>query len=80
MAASCRRLAETDYALSATGIAGPTGGTPIKAVGLVYLGLADANGVTTKELHVGDTLPRSSIRDRTAKIALNLLRLALIER
>lgn len=80
MAASCRRLAGTDYALSATGIAGPTGATPTKPVGLVYLGLADATGVTTKELQVGDTLPRSAIRDRTAKIALNWVRLAVIRR
>jgi nicotinamide-nucleotide amidase len=74
MAVNCLRLAGTDYALSATGIAGPSGGTEIKPVGLVYLGLAGPAGVTVKELRLGDTLPRSAIRDRTAKIALNLLR------
>lgn len=80
MAVSCRRLAGTDYALSVTGIAGPTGGTTDKPVGLVYIGLADDHGVTVKELRLGDTLPREAIRDRTAKAVLNLLRLRLIER
>jgi len=80
MAVACRHLAGTDYALSATGIAGPTGGTTDKPIGLVYVGLADDQGVTVKELRLGDTLPREAIRDRTAKIALNLLRLRLTER
>lgn len=78
MAANCRRLAGTDLALSATGIAGPTGGTAAKPVGLVYIALADAAGVSVKELRLGDTLPRDAIRDRTAKAVLNLLRLHLL--
>lgn len=78
MAASCRRLAGTDYALSITGIAGPTGGSDAKPVGLVYIALADESGVIVKELRLGETLPRSAIRDRSAKAALNLLRLRLI--
>jgi nicotinamide-nucleotide amidase len=80
MAVNCRRLAGTDYALSATGIAGPTGGTPAKPVGLVFIGLAHTDGAIVKELRMGGTLPRDAIRDRTAKAALNLLRLHLIER
>ena len=80
MAANCRRLAGTDYALSATGVAGPTGGTPAKPVGLVYIAFAHATGAIVKELRMGETLPRDAIRDRTAKAALNLLRLQLIER
>lgn len=80
MAENCRRIAATDHALAATGIAGPTGGTPEKPVGLVYISHAAAEGTTTKELHLGETLPRATLRDRTAKIALNLLRLALLRR
>lgn len=77
MAVNCRRVSGTDYALAATGIAGPSGGSPDKPVGLVFVALADADGVTVKELRLGDNLSRARIRDRTAKIALNLLRLRL---
>jgi nicotinamide-nucleotide amidase len=78
MATNCRRISDTDYALAATGIAGPTGGTPTKPVGLVYIALAGPEGTTVKELLCGETLPRQAIRDRTTKAALNMLRLALI--
>jgi nicotinamide-nucleotide amidase len=78
MATNCRRISGTDYALSATGIAGPTGGTPAKPVGLVYIALAAADETVVKELRCGESVSRSAIRDRTTKSALNLLRLRLI--
>jgi nicotinamide-nucleotide amidase len=79
MAANCRRISGTDYALSATGIAGPTGGTPQKPVGLVFIGLSGPNGAHVKEVRFGDTLTRDEIRDRAAKAAINLLRLNLLD-
>jgi nicotinamide-nucleotide amidase len=61
-------------------VAGPTGGTPEKPVGLVYLGLADATGVETRRLDIGPEQPRHVIQGRAAKSALNWVRLHLLRR
>jgi nicotinamide-nucleotide amidase len=42
------KLADADYALAVSGIAGPTGGTPDKPVGTVYIGMQTPD---TKEIH-----------------------------
>jgi nicotinamide-nucleotide amidase len=78
MAVNCRERSGSDYAISVTGIAGPTGGTPDKPVGLVYIGLADANGCEVTEHLIGDFLTREEIRDRTRKACFNRLRLSLL--
>ena len=49
MAEGVRRLLNADLALATTGIAGPTGGTPTKPVGLVYIALAHPSGVEVRE-------------------------------
>ena len=76
MAAGCREHLASDWAVSITGIAGPTGGTEEKPVGLVYVGLAGPDGVRTHR-HVF-TGTREHIRQRAAVTALNHLRLALM--
>ena len=43
MAAGVRKVTGSDIGLSVTGIAGPTGGTPEKPVGLIYIGYADTS-------------------------------------
>jgi nicotinamide-nucleotide amidase len=78
MAAGCRERAVSDYALSVTGVAGPSGGTLEKPVGLVFIGLADESGVLVKRLLIGDHLTRSEIRTRGTHAALNVLRLKLL--
>lgn len=44
MAKGVRLLSNSDIAVSTTGIAGPTGGTDTKPVGLVYIGISTAEG------------------------------------
>ena len=68
---------KADVGLSATGIAGPDGGTDEKPVGLVYVGCSVCGNVKVKELHLsGD---RMQIRNRTVTEALNLLRMCILE-
>jgi nicotinamide-nucleotide amidase len=75
MAQGVMRLMNADYGLSVTGIAGPTGGTPEKPVGLVYIGLATRNGVFAQECHfAGD---RDWNRTLSATEALRMALLAI---
>lgn len=71
MAISVSKTANSDAALSVTGVAGPDGGTTECPVGTVYIGCF-CKGTTTVEHHVfcGD---RQAVRSQTAKRALVLL-------
>ena len=80
MAIGALKHSAADVALSTSGIAGPTGGTPDKPVGTVWIGLARRQGQT---IHCEPWLTslagdRETIRDRSAKCALQLLRLHLM--
>ena len=55
LAAGIRQRLETDIGISVTGIAGPAGATPTKPVGLVFVGVADGDGVVVvRHLWDGD--------------------------
>jgi len=71
MAEGARRLLASDLALAVTGIAGPTGGTPEKPVGLVYIALA-AEEEMRCERHIwsGDRLQNKA---QSAEAALEML-------
>lgn len=75
MAEGARRAAGADYGLSVTGVAGPGGGTEEKPVGLVFVGVSDAEGTTAERLDLTAwARSRNSIRERSANRALDLLR------
>ena len=70
MAQGARRVLKVDVAVSATGIAGPTGGTPETPVGTVFIGVSSDKGTRVDECHfVGD---RQSVREQSAAHALEM--------
>jgi nicotinamide-nucleotide amidase len=77
MAAGARKNAGVDIALSTTGIAGPTGGTPEKPVGLVWIGYADSNGSLALKFNFNDH--RLRFKERASQAALELLRRKLLK-
>jgi nicotinamide-nucleotide amidase len=76
MAKNAQQKAQTDYSIAITGIAGPSGGTEQKPVGLVYICVGSDNICQTRRFLFSQS--RDIIRNRAALTALNMLRLALI--
>lgn len=74
MAEGALRFSRADVAVSVTGVAGPGGGSATKPVGLVYLGIARRKGgsCAAMEFRFGDQ-GREEIRNRTARVALEIL-------
>lgn len=74
MAIGIKNLAKTNIGVSITGIAGPTGSSKNKPVGLIYFGLARGNKVQTQRYLFSPTLTRSEIRWLASQFLLNWLR------
>jgi PncC family amidohydrolase len=72
MAEGVRRLLGADIALAVTGIAGPTGGTEERPVGLTYVALSAAPDVLICERHLWRGR-RQQNKDSSAMAALSLL-------
>lgn len=77
MARGMRERAETDYAISVTGIAGPGGGSEEKPVGLVFIGYSDA--AQTKSIKFILPGDRYLIRWRSSQAALDYLRRQILK-
>lgn len=75
MACGARSVSGADYGLSVTGVAGPDGGTEEKPVGLVWVGVSDEAGTIAEKLDLSAwSRSREAIRERSANIALDILR------
>ncbi len=71
MAEGIRKISNSDIGLSTTGVAGPTGGTKEKPVGLVYVGLSTKKDTIVKKFRFNED--RIGNKIATCNAALNLL-------
>ena len=72
MAEGVRQISGVNIGISTTGIAGPTGGTQEKPVGLVWIGYADAKETSSVKFLLGDN--RLRVKERASQAALDLIR------
>ena len=77
MALNAMGLFDVDYTIATSGIAGPDGGTEEKPVGTVWIAVATPIRLTTKEFRFGSRMGRKQIIERSARAALNMLRIEI---
>ncbi|MGH1337200.1 MAG: competence/damage-inducible protein A [Aureispira sp.] len=77
MARGTQQLMQVDCAIAVSGVAGPTGGSPEKPVGTIWVAIVKGEECYTKRLQLGKD--RIQNIERTTTIALNLLRLFLLQ-
>jgi len=79
MAKNVKNSLEADWAIAISGIAGPTGGTQEKPVGLVYISIAGPNNhITNIKKIFNSTRNRIEIQTLSVNVCLNSLRLILL--
>lgn len=74
MAKGVKKLSNCSIGVSVTGIAGPTGGSKEKPIGLVYFGLAKGNNIKTQKILFSSNSSRKEIKFLATQFALNWLR------
>jgi nicotinamide-nucleotide amidase len=76
MAEGIKTISGADLGLAITGILGPTGATPGKPIGLVYIGLCDEKSCTAKKIIFGEE--RFLNKQRATQAALEMVRKYLL--
>lgn len=71
MVLGLKERSNADIGISTTGIAGPTGGTKDKPVGLVYIGFADSKNVQVKKFNFSGN--RLQNKESTCNAAIEIL-------
>jgi nicotinamide-nucleotide amidase len=77
MALGIRTRSNTDIGISTTGIAGPTGGSPEKPIGLIWIGYSDKDKTFAMQFNFGGE--RRIVKERAAQAALELLRRKILK-
>ena len=74
MLKNLKKISKSDICISTTGIAGPSGGSLIKPVGTVYIGVYVKKRIVIKKYNFSSKLLRKSIQKKTCKEALKLIK------
>ena len=79
MAEGAKKILKADIGMGVTGIAGPTGATPTKPVGLVYIGISNGEKTEVHKINANPDWERTDIKNFAAEYALYYLKLFIEE-